>query len=191
MLDGFLQVWEGEELRVYSQEMYLIYWAKGFDPYEAPREVLDAFIKGHPALEYFDKALDRINTDWRWPTTVVPEKSSGDLKDNWHEEGLLKHMGYRVGSKGRPRVERREILRNVFFHRDLPFVNSGEYMAEWGPPESTERLMKLANSIAAFCRNGKRKSKPPRFAIADWEEDLAWLRREFYGGGFEWPGTEE
>ena len=181
----FLIKRQGNMPRIYSQEMYLTYWATGCDPLEAPEDVIDAFVEGHPALEYLGQCQEQ------WVSTTVYEESSGNLEGDWPTIGLLKYMGYEVGMKGAPERTRREILRKVFIAEDLPSVNSQEYMSEWGEAESTQRLMKIANSIATFCRNNKRWSKPSKKSIAEWESDLAWLRKEIYGGGFEWPGTEE
>lgn len=55
------------------------------------------------------------------------------------------------------------------FVTELPAVS---YMREWGGPSSGERLLKTANSIAAFCRDEKRKSRPSEEAVSDWEDDL-------------------
>lgn len=186
-LDWLLKMRSGETLRVYSQEMYLTYWLTGNDPLKAPLQVIEAFRQGHPALEY-------ISEGWPdWPSTRVPEESSGDLSnEEWWDCGLLTKMGYRAGSKAPPRSERRAILRRILEDPKLPEFNSPVYIAKWGKARSAVRLRKLANSIATFCRNGKRRrTNPPKKAIAHWEEDLAWLNKEFYSGrfAFEWPGT--
>jgi hypothetical protein len=70
-------------------------------------------------------------------------------------------------------------------------MTSTAYMREWGGPRSGERLLKMANSIAAFCRNEKRKSCPSEEAVSDWEDDLDWLRRTYYRGRFRfhWPSV--
>ena len=72
----------------------------------------------------------------------------------------------------------------------LPPVVSPAYVAEWGAPESSMRLRKMAESIAAFARNLKRREKPEfEKAVSDWESDLRFLHRELYFGkfGFGWP----
>lgn len=185
VLDVLLKSRQGKRLRIYSQEMYLLYWETHDDPLEAPEDVVEAFRQGHPALEY-------ISEGWSgWVSTFVPEEGSGNLAPEWPQIGLLKHMGYRVGSNGRPATQRRTILRRVFEEETLPNVESPEYMEGWGKAASGRRLWKMANSIAAFCRNNKRKRNPSEQSIAEWEEDLEWLRKEFYTGrfGFEWPTT--
>ena len=170
-------------LRVYSQEMYLCYWATHYDPWRAPTDVVQAFYKGHPALEY-------LREHWpEWVSTFVSRGDSGDFGSPPHELGLLKYMGYHVGKKGMPLATRRAILRNVFEEEHLPEINGPEYMSEWGQPRSLRRLMKMAKSIAAFCRNSKNNPKPAKKAIQDWEADLEWLRNEFYEGRVGWPDS--
>jgi hypothetical protein len=41
--------------RIYSQEMYFTYWATHDAPLEAPLDVIDAFVEGHPDLEYLSQ----------------------------------------------------------------------------------------------------------------------------------------
>ena len=177
-----------EELRLYSQEMFLAYLATGQDPYD-DSEVLEAFGEGHPAFEFL--------SDWGfdWPrTTIVPGRgrpsTDGGDPASWPQVGLLKHLGYVVGSNGVGRWERQRILRAVFTE-SVPNVQSQAYMNQWGMPKSSTRLQKLANSIAAFARNAQRRESPPEEAIQDWEEDLSWLQETFYRGRFRfyWPST--
>ena len=61
-----------------------------------------------------------------------------------------------------------------------------------GRPRSSVRLKKMAESIATFCRNGKRRARSMELAVVEWEQDLEWLRVTYYVGRFrfEWPSTE-
>jgi len=128
---------------------------------------------------------------FRWPTTAAPggnRRLSGML---WPREGLLAYLGYHVGERGLPTLERRAILDSVYLE-SLPTVNNPIYMADWGLPRSSLRLQKIAESLAAFCRNRKRSDR--RFtsaAVADWEADLAYLKEKYYDGvySFPWPRT--
>ena len=89
-------------------------------------------------------------------------------------------MGYAVGQKGAYRNRRQQVLDYVFNER-LPKVQSHEYMAEWGEPRSELRLKKIANSLATFAKNARRRrSSDMDLAIAEWEEDLRYLK-ETYG----------
>ena len=163
----------------------LAFLMTGTDPFEDP-ELCWAFGKGHPALEYLQE------WGFEWPTTgIVPSWGDGDTgePETWPQVGLLKHYGYKVGESGKPRSQRRKVLRQVFTARELHRVKSKEHMQEWGEPSSARRLQKMANCIASFVRNHTRKRNAPTKAICDWEEDLAWLREEFYQGSFQWPST--
>lgn len=110
---------------------------------------------------------------------------------DWKNQGLLALSGYRVGrTKGEPRDRRRRILNFLFLKDDLRDVSDAEYAAEWGHPMSSTRLRKLAESLAAFTRNAKRRNDANmEQAIEEWEEDLDYLRKTFYErwGDFPWP----
>jgi hypothetical protein len=128
------------------------------------------------AGEYFD-----------WPTTNAPggnRRLSGAL---WPEEGLLSYLGYHVGERGLPTAERRAILDSVYLQA-VPTVNNPVYMADWGSPRSSLRLQKIAESLAAFCRNKKRSDRSySSVAVADWESDLAYLKQKYYDGVYKFP----
>ncbi len=71
---------------------------------------------------------------------------------------------------------RREILRQVLrVELVAGSADARDYVREWGPPASSQRLTKVRNSIAAFSRNAQRRNADYSEAIADWEEDLDWL----------------
>lgn len=128
---------------------------------------------------------------FKWPTTAVVADAETALKTSFfdHDDGLLKFMGYAVGQKGAYRSRRRQVLDYVFNER-IPRVHSDGYMEEWGKPKSAERLKKLANSLASFARNAKRKrGSDMAHAIMDWEEDLLYLKQAYYDRKFrfEWP----
>ena len=65
-------------------------------------------------------------------------------------------------------------------------------MREWAAPDSPARLRKMAESLAAFARNAKRrKNQNVVEAVRNWEDDLGFLRRVFYVSkfkfAFDWP----
>lgn len=127
-----------------------------------------------------------------WPSTEAERGDGSMLFENWHSEGMLAFLGYRVGTtQGVGDQMRRQIL-NVAFASVLPPVNDRQYLREWAGPSSAPRLRRLANEIARFARNAKRKrSANMESAIADWEDDLHYLYGQFYVGkfGFGWPTT--
>lgn len=125
-----------------------------------------------------------------WPSTAVGPGDKSQGFGNWHSEGILAYLGYRVGAtNGATDFARRRIL-DAVFACVLPPINDPNYIRDWGKAGSAARLKRLANEIARFAQNGKRKrSADMSSAVADWEADLLYLYREYYVGkfGFGWP----
>jgi len=177
----------GRRLKVYSQEMLLSLLISGRDPFE-DRWILQHFGEGHPALDYL------MECGFDWPkTSIVPAliPMEQEESDGSPETGLLGYLGYKTGARGVSRWHRQKILEQAFTcgrPTNIPVENA----EEWGEPDSSQRLQKMANSIASFTRNAKRKDHPPEKAIEDWEEDLDWPAEEYYHGffTFQWPSTE-
>jgi hypothetical protein len=62
-----------------------------------------------------------------------------------------------------------------------------------GVPRTTQRLKKLANTLAALTRNAKRHDAPSYAkAIHEWENDLLFLYEKYYirHFSFEWPSAD-
>ena len=120
---------------------------------------------------------------FEWPSTEAGRGDGSMPFENWHSEGMLAFLGYRVGTtQGVSDQIRRQIL-DATFALVLPPVNNREYLREWAGPGSAARLQRLANEIARFARNAKRKrSANMESAIADWEDDLLYLYRRYYVG---------
>lgn len=154
--------------------------------------------KSRKAVELYKKIAAKIADlstkevqSFRWPTTAIIGDSTSALRIAHfdYDQGLLKFMGYAVGQKGAYRNRRQQVLDYVFNER-VPKVQSNEYMAEWGEPKSTCRLKKLADSMATFARNARRRrSSDMDHAIAEWEEDLRYLKETYYDRKyqFDWP----
>ena len=174
----------GKSLFVYSQEMFLSRLA-GKDPYD-DKHALMKFAEGHPVFGF----LNIFFVDW--PTThIVPSSNELIIVEPDADEGVLENNGYEVGRTGKRREERRRILAKVFTTK-LNNVNSLQYMKQWDNPSSGKRLQKLANTIAFLARIVKSKNNPCfQRAIDEWEEDLAWLKKTYYSGrfNFDWPST--
>ena len=133
-----------------------------------------------------------IHQGFAWPQTdAAPTGADTPLVIDAPQTGLLKFVGYTVGESGISLEDRKQILDSVY-SQTLPQVNSQSYMDQWGRPASALRLHKMADSIAAFTRQQKRKSNPPLIAISDWEYDLEYLRVTYYVGryDFTWPQTD-
>ena len=131
---------------------------------------------------------------FNWPSTDAPASIHGFSGDVFfYEDGLLSYVGYRVGRvNGAPEDIRLQIL-DCVFHNDLPRVISPEYMEEWSTPKTAARLHKMADTLAAFARNAKRrKDSDLSEAIVDWESDLFYLFHRYYIGrfGFAWPNPD-
>lgn len=135
-------------------------------------------------------AAEADNRAFPWPTTKAPKGKSGLDSGDWHLIGMLSYLGYRVGkTNGVTQGVRHQIL-DLCFSGAVPPINGLDYMRGWGLPGTTDRLRKLANEIASFARNGKRKRAANlEHAVADWEADLSYLYRRYYVGkfSFTWP----
>ena len=138
-----------------------------------------------------ERLLELADEFFHWPTTMASSGDGSIEAEKWPKTGLLSYLGYHVGKTGLPTIKRREILDQAY-KDNLPTVNNSIYMAQWGEPRSSIRLKKIAESIAAFCRNQKRRDDQIKSAaIADWESDLAYMKAKYYDGNydFQWPRT--
>ncbi len=106
---------------------------------------------------------------------------------------MLRLLGYHVGETHRVHPSLRESILEYIFEYHLPPVDDVAYFREWGEPNSSSRLKKLANTLAALTRNAKRKD-PVSFhrAISEWEQDLLFLHEHYYLNMFYfgWPDTK-
>ncbi|HFQ5355573.1 TPA: hypothetical protein ACGVAX_002786 [Vibrio vulnificus] len=117
---------------------------------------------------------------FRWPSTIAFETDGSLPEVQWPQMGVLKAVGYTVGAQGLPQAQRLAILKNVYMEH-LPYVESRAYMNEWGEPQSSGRLRKMAETLASLTKGAKRKTQANMSrAIRDWENDLAWLKEEYY-----------
>jgi hypothetical protein len=136
------------------------------------------------------KNRDELRGYFKWPSTDAPASKYGfDCEAYFYTNGLLGFVGYKVGNEGESTMVRLKIL-DCVFHNKLPKVESPEYMSEWGGVETSERLKKMAECIAAFVRNAKRRSDADMsIAIDEWESDLKYLYDKYYSrvSRFSWP----
>ena len=106
---------------------------------------------------------------------------------------MLGFLGYHVGKTEPTRRDFRRCVLEYVFECHLPPLNDRCYFLEWGQPGTTQRLKKLANTLAALTRNAKRRDAVSYArAIGDWEGDLDFLRERYYIDlvGFGWPATD-
>ena len=134
---------------------------------------------------------------FKWPhTNIYPGKGLFNPTKELMQIGVLAMMGYHVGRvHGIGDFLRHEILKSAYT-ADIPFVEC-DYMKAWSVPKTHWRLKKIAYCLASFAKNAKRKSNWYSYSqcIEEWEDDLAWLKRNFYDGvydsKFEWPDWGE
>ena len=154
------------------------------------RAVLDAI-----SDEWIRRGKEPFDHDefFDWPNTDAPGGSGSINARGWIEEGVLRYMGYRVGTTdGLSRSVRECILIEVFCGA-VPPVFPHNYLYEWGDPRTSQRLKKLAETIASLTRNAKRRrDSKMSAAIQHWEQDLEFLYYELYVEKFHfgWPSTE-
>lgn len=181
---------DGKPLRVYSQEMFLTKLMTGRDPFDAnDPDLLLAFAKGHPALEFL------LSLPEPWPTVCEGNGGSIDVVDGDDlgvAETPLHLLGYHVGATSQLTVsKRRELLTECFTTHDLKFtkVSSEKYKRKWGRGGSAQRLYRMAVHIK-WLADGQGKDPRKPQARLDWINDLEWLQRTFHGSmkrRFEWP----
>ncbi|MCK0173884.1 hypothetical protein [Mycolicibacterium sp. F2034L] len=185
--DDIDELWAraGGNIRVYSQEMVVASIAIGGDVIDLSNGEINDFIDGHPALEpyYYEAEPDEVIFPGLPPSPVpMPQRKLLVNLDTgaWPTSGVLGEMGYRVGRSGLVDGARKRILAEVLSVELVATSPAAEaYVDEWGPPNSPKRLQKMVNSIAAFARNARRRDADFSEAIADWENDLEWLRVTF------------
>lgn len=190
----------GEEIRTLVEQHWDDFTALGILAYEIQfRDYVENEIKADVVerlVELGHEMAQKIaeGPQFEFPNTDVYEtrrRNAPDFGDiDWEEQGLLRLSGYRVGkTRGRPQDQRRRILNFVFLEDDLRDVDDPQYAAQWGLPMTSDRLLKLAETIAAFTRNAKRNRYDMSEAISDWENDLDYLKSTFYDrwGDFPWP----
>ncbi|WP_430403150.1 hypothetical protein [Hyphomonas sp.] len=153
-----------------------------------------------PLLGYLDavsshwekmRETSKENPDFfEWPSTVAWIGSGIFKTIDLDEEGALRLFGYSVSADADlSEGDRRNIL-DVVFAVSIPPFGSWDKLSEWGEPESSQRLMKMANCLASFARNGSRRRVHYMDApVKKWCDDLEYLRKEYYEGrfGFGWP----
>ena len=174
------------------------------EPYDIDDEPEIDFTSGREEPNSFFIQLDsmfgrEIEEYFDWPSTEVTPSWFGlsNLDSSeWAKIGVLKRMGYAVGSKDgiSDHGRRCELLDFIFLSSKLPFVHSYEHMRDWGAASSSTRLKKMANSMATFGRNMRRKEYFT--ALEKYDKDLAYLKDRYYDPGFSgeswnWPNTKE
>ncbi len=184
VVDGQIEERDGEALRVYSQELFVLLLAIQADPLDvADPDDLVKFVHGHPVFDYL------LNQEFPWPETVFedgPPATVGEGFGNEDAVSPLYRMGYSVAQQVDLSIlERREILKETYAEEDLPWCISDEYMNDWGDANARKRLRRIAWHLHLMTKRFRRHE----VAVARWESDLEWLKRTFYRPihRFRWP----
>ncbi len=134
---------------------------------------------------------NELKEEWfPWPSTLAPIGVDEMNNVAMHPEGMFSYLGYHVGEQSKPDDDRINTL-DWMFHNKLPQVNSDSYMAEFGQPESSMRLEKMANFLAAEARNFARKRTADySLSISHYKTDLDYLYNQYYVGKFNFDKKE-
>tara|TARA_R100001143_G_C3361001_1_gene135703 strand:- start:8939 stop:10366 length:1428 start_codon:yes stop_codon:yes gene_type:complete len=93
------------------------------------------------------------------------------------EAGPFEYIDYRVGKSSSLSIhQRQQKLRDAFLTED--FTGLDNY--DMGLKGSPKRLQRISKHLIWLIRNAHRKSSDMTQAISDWENDLEFLRNEFY-----------
>lgn len=189
VLDDLIDDNDLDDIRVFSQELFISGMLTTHDPFSLPIEILRKFGEGHPALQYL------ISQRFEWPEVIIEEDYGTPVylrgSNERVEESPLFRMGYQVGiTNGQEPSTRQALLRDAY-HGEIPYVEHDDYMKEWDRPLKSRRLWRIAHHIAWLIRS--RQNIPSmRYAVKDWHDDLAWLEQQFYSNRmrFQWPHSE-
>jgi hypothetical protein len=91
--------------------------------------------------------------------------------------------------------ERRQALRRTLESErgEFPDHYPDDKTKQWGAPGSSARLRMIAGELARQCRAAKKNSNDTSAAVGCWEDDLNWLKDNFYNPmtfSFRWPQTD-
>jgi hypothetical protein len=184
VIDAQIEARDGDLLRIYPQELFVLLLAMQADPLElADSEALLKFADGHSVFEYL------LNQEFPWPDSNFdegPPTTIGLGFDGEDASSPLYKMGYTVAQQIdlRP-TQRRDVLAKAYDAVSLPWCISEEYMADWGEESSRRRLRRIAWHLHLMSKRFRRHAE----AVARWEADLDWLKRAYYKPiqRFRWP----
>jgi hypothetical protein len=184
-IDSQIEERDGESLRVYPQELFVLLLAINADPLQiAESEVLMKFVEGHPIFDYL------FNQEFPWPDTTYEDGppltiAQGGFEDDEVSSPLYK-LGYSVAQQvGLNPQQRHTFLEETYTEENLPWCISDEYMEDWGIASSRKRLRRIAWHLYLMTKRFRRHD----LAVAKWESDLDWLKRNYYKPiyRFRWP----
>ena len=144
-----------------------------------------------------ERLIAAVHQEWaRRSLSPLP----GDRIEHWpvnddirlrEAHGPQKHTpltahGYHVGRRfGLPVLIRREILRRCAEEPLMPAF-SAPVLSTWGEPRTPQRLLRIAEHIAESA-NSNRNLVRNRDAVADWRNDLGFLKARYAEVQIQWP----
>lgn len=146
-------------------------------PEKAGDDLLKIFNNAIRALEKGYKEAEAtaliaaIRKEWDQRLRILQDTGEKELP----AEGMLKALGYSVGSHGERAPVRRLII-DMLMTGTLPPVFSPAYVAEWGAPLSRQRYDKLHTVIFVL------RKKAPRAweeAKEEWTDDLIYIENKW------------
>lgn len=175
---------DGKPLRIYTQELFIIYLMLGTDPLEmASAEDLLKFADDHALMQYL------LEQQFPWPDSQFFHDGPLHLGEGFDSEDASSPMfrlGYSVAqNKGLSSSQRRQLLDKTLGCEELPWCISDDYMSEWGTRASAARLRRMAWHIHLMTKRHRQHSQ----AVEKWTLDLEWLRETKYKPihRFRWP----
>jgi len=99
-------------------------------------------------------------------------KTKIHINEDSSKFGFLSDLGYRVGSEGIPKRERRNKLRDAFLDEMILKED------RWEIAGSKDRFARLRSWLEFRISSNHDKSEMAE-AIADWSDDLKWFETEF------------
>ncbi len=184
VVDAQIEGRNGESLRMYPQELFVLLLAMQADPLElANADDLLKFVDRHPVFEYL------FNQEFPWPETKFedgPPVTIGEGFDSENASSPLYEMGYTVAQNAAlTPTQRHEVLKAAYAEMNLPWCISEEYMEDWGDANSRKRLRRIAWHLHLMTKRFRRHTE----AVTRWESDLEWLKRTHYKPihRFRWP----
>jgi chromosome segregation ATPase len=181
---------EGMNVRLFSQELWLLYLMTGVDPTTLPAELLvDEIGMSHPVISAF------IGGNWNWPRLIETKEPRGGGGEEVEASGVspLGAFGYTVRASESAEGRRRNLraffeCSNISQYFD-PENHGQAYRAKWGTALSPTRLKAMVHLISWLMR-GRGKSPAMKAAGERWRSDLEWMRRNLaplVKTKFTWP----
>lgn len=125
---------------------------------------------------------------FHWVSTKVGFGFEKLDTSGWNRNNLLSKLGYKTGKYNSDcdTKTRRKILYKAY-EEDIPkkIASSFGDIKNWGEPNSSTRLRKMAESIALEVRSKKLHSYDYERCISERESDLADLKKKYYDGKYD------